>query len=238
MALSGAYGFNPNIPSTRSCDQSPYQSFSTYPDAETIDRGGLRDRSQQSRAVPGSGTSPTILQSQSEPARSTQEEINRSVTRSSKKRTRVDAEDKLGDATIKSQRSTRRSKRTKTSSDAVDEVELRIRKTSKLKVNIAQGKAPKRGLLGPNWRDQERGDQMESEKQTRIDAGVSADAKDNLRDAGVPLSHQPRLPRLQQQRPAFGVCILFEQDQSPGPAHCYWRREIFGDELRGPSQQS
>lgn len=162
--------FNSNMTSTQSFHQQPFQSSARYPDAGLIDRGGLRDRFLQSRAVPGSGIGPPVPRSQPEPTRFTQEDTNRSVTRSSRKRTRVDAglsadaKDNLGDATPKSQRSTRRSKRTKTSSkenNTDDEGERKLRKTSKLNVKIAQGKGPKRGSLGPNGEIRIRGDQME-----------------------------------------------------------------------------
>lgn len=102
---------------------------------------------------------PSILPSQSEVDVSTSKKANERFTRSSKKRTRVDAgsyseiEDDLPDTKVDSRRSTRRSKRAKVSpeynDDGSDDGEKRKRKTSKLKAKIAAGKGPQKGSLGP-----------------------------------------------------------------------------------------
>lgn len=99
----------------------------------------------------------SILPSQLEADASTSKRVS---TRSSTKRTRIDAgsdsdagED-LQDTKSDLRRSTRQSKRVKETpeynDDASDEKQRRIRKISKLRAKIAAGKGPKRGSLAPN----------------------------------------------------------------------------------------
>ena len=139
--------------------QGPHQRSLGYPDAGAIDRGSSSLEDSRLSTVPEPRAAPSILPSQLEVTASTSKKVNERVTRSSKKRTRVDAgsyseiEDDLQDAKVDSRRSTRRSKRAKVSpeydDDASDDGEKRKRKTSKLKAKIAAGKGPQKGSLGP-----------------------------------------------------------------------------------------
>lgn len=114
----------------------------------------------QSYPVPDSRPSPSIPEAQPEADTFEPNISSQRVTQSSRKRTSADAgfvsaeaEDNLEDATFESQTSTRRSKRTKTSpknNETGDKDERRVRKISKLKLKITQGRAPKKGALGPN----------------------------------------------------------------------------------------
>ena len=135
-----------------------YQPLTGYPDADLAGSGEFRDRGSHISPVQGSRAAPTSLQTEKEADMPVPEENSKRATQSSKKRTSADAglsadaEDILKDATSGSQKSTRQSKRTKVSSkdNDGDKGEEKIRKISKLKAKIANGKGPKKGSLGPN----------------------------------------------------------------------------------------
>ena len=134
--------------------QSSSLGLLEYPDAGLIDRGDLWDGMLQSNAMPDSRAATTVNEAQSEA------DTSASATRSSRKRTGADAgfssadvDANLEDTGHESRRSTRLSKRVKASSrhdHSGAEPEGRIRKVSKLSLKIAEGKAPKKGSLGPD----------------------------------------------------------------------------------------
>ena len=136
----------------------PFQQSSSlglpeYPDPGLIDRGDLWNGMLQSNAMPDFRAAPTVNEAQSEA------DAPASVTRSSRNRTGADAGFSSADVNAsredfghESRRSTTLSKRVKASSrhdHTGAEREGRIRKVSKLSLKIAEGKAPKKGSLGP-----------------------------------------------------------------------------------------
>lgn len=149
---------NPNV-------HQPFQQSSSlkpleYPDPGLIDRGDLWDEMLQSNAVLQSNAMPdfraaiTVNEAQSEadaPASATQSSRNRTVADAGFSSAGVNASRE--DSGHESRRSTRPSKRVKASSQHDHpgaEREGRIRKVSKLSLKIAEGKAPKKGSLGPD----------------------------------------------------------------------------------------
>ena len=139
--------------------QEPQRGASAYMDAGNNHRGRSSHEDARLGTVPEPRAAPSILPSQLEVDASTSKRANERVTRSSKKRTRVDAgsyletEDDVQENNVDSLRSTRRSKRAKVSPEyndsASDDEDRRKRKTSKLKAKIAAGKGPQKGSLGP-----------------------------------------------------------------------------------------
>lgn len=142
--------------------RSTRRGFSKYPDAGLIDRGGLEERVDDvapQNHVPGSAVTNRFPEAHMEVDVSVQEGTKKQFTRYYRKRTSADAglqstnvEDKLGDTIGQSRRSTRVSTRTKPQpkyKDSDDEGERRVRKTSKLQLKIADGRAPRTGALGP-----------------------------------------------------------------------------------------
>lgn len=147
---------------THSSSQRP-NSRRPSEDVGLIGLGGPRGEAFRSNNISQSEAAPTLAEVHAEAEVPAPINTAKRVTRSSKKRTRVDAdlvstdvEDSLEDKTAGSRRSTRRCKSVKTSSrynNAGNESEdgvKKIRKVSKLNAKIAEGKGPKRGSLGPN----------------------------------------------------------------------------------------
>lgn len=155
---------NPNVHQPFQQSSSPW--LPEYPDPGLIDRVDLWDEILQSNAMlqpnamlqsnatPDFRTATTVNEAQSEA------DAPASATRSSRNRTGADAGFSSADVNAgredsghESLRSTRLSKRVKASSQhdhTGAEREGRIRKVSKLSLKIAEGKAPKKGSLGPD----------------------------------------------------------------------------------------
>ena len=135
-------------------------TLSEHPDASLIDDDGLWDGVLWPNAVPESRAAPTIDEAQLGADAPAPEETNSYATSSFRKRTGADAgflttdvNANLEDSGHDSWRLTRQSKCIKVSSGHDHtgvERERRIRKVSKLSLKIAEGKAPKKGSLGPN----------------------------------------------------------------------------------------
>ena len=143
---------NPNV-------HQPFQQSSSlglleYPDPGLIHRGHVWDGMLQSNAMPEFRAATTVNEAQSEA------DAPASATRSSRNQTGADAGFLSADVNAsredsghESRRLTRLSKRVKASSrhdHPGAEREGRIRKVSKLSLKIAEGKAPKKGSLGPD----------------------------------------------------------------------------------------
>ena len=152
MQWQGMISTNPNV--HQPFQQSHSRGVLEYPDPSLIDRGDLWDGMLQSNAMPDFRAATTVNEAQSEA------DAPVSTTQSSRNQTGADAGFSSADVNAsredsehESRRSTRPSKRVKASSQHDHpgaEREGRIRKVSKLSLKIAEGKAPKKGSLGPD----------------------------------------------------------------------------------------
>lgn len=152
MQWQGMISTHPNV-------HQPFQQSSSlglleYPNPGLIHHGDLWDGMVESNAMPDFRAATTVNEAQSEA------DAPALATRSSRNRTGADAGFSSGDVNAsredpgyESRTSTRLSKRVKASSQHDHpgaEREGRIRKVSKLSLKIAEGKAPKKGSLGPD----------------------------------------------------------------------------------------
>lgn len=139
-------GYSYDVP--QPSQQSYYQTSLEYPDAGLIDYGGL---GSESLSALGSRAVPEAQPETSLPAPQRTNKHSR-VQNSTEASFFADVEDMIEDAPLESRSSTRQSKRTrappKYESNGT-EVDGRTRKVSKLQTKIMEGKAPKKGLLGP-----------------------------------------------------------------------------------------